>query len=112
MIGGISWPPVDEAASTPAANCGRKPLDFIIGIVMTPVEAVFAIAEPEIVPVSAELMTATKAAPPRKRPATILDISMTKSDAPETTRKAPKIMNSVMFDDEIDAMIPNMPSSL
>ena len=57
-------------------------------------------------------MIATKAAPPRKRPATILDISITKSEAPETTRNAPKIMNSVMFDDEIEAMIPNMPSLL
>ena len=79
---------------------------------MTPVEAVLAIAEPEMVPVSAELITATNAAPPRKRPATIFDISITKSEAPETTRKAPKIMNKVMLADEMDVMIPNMPSSL
>ena len=51
MIGGISWPPVEAAASTPAANFGGKPARFISGMVMTPVEAVLATAEPEIVPV-------------------------------------------------------------
>ena len=79
---------------------------------MTPVDAVLAMAEPEMVPVNAEEITATKAAPPRKRPATTLEISMTKSDAPDTTRKAPNIMNKVMFDEEMVVMIPNIPSSL
>ena len=112
MIGGIIWPPVDAEASTPAANLGRKPLAVISGMVMMPVEAVLATAEPEMVPVSADEMTATKAAPPRKRPAMILESSITKPEAPETTRNAPKIMNSVMLADEIVVMIPNMPSSL
>ena len=35
-------PPVEAAAWTPVANCGRKPLDFIKGMVITPVEAVLA----------------------------------------------------------------------
>jgi len=43
-------------------------------MVITPVDAVLAIAEPEIVPVNAEEITATKAAPPRNRPATTLEI--------------------------------------
>ena len=40
MIGGINWPPVDDAASTPPANFGWNPAFFISGIVMTPVLAV------------------------------------------------------------------------
>ncbi len=112
MIGGIIWPPVDAEASIPAANFERKPFAFIRGIVMIPVDAVFATAEPLIVPVRAEEMTATKAAPPRKRPAMTFANSITKSDAPDTSRKAPKIMNRVMFADEMVVMIPNMPSSL
>ena len=52
MIGGITWPPVDADASTPAANCGRNPLAFINGMVMIPVDAVLATAEPDMVPVS------------------------------------------------------------
>ena len=111
-MGGISCPPVEAAASTPAANFARKPFAFIRGMVITPVEAVLAIAEPEIVPVSADDKTATKAAPPLMRPATILDSSMTKLLAPETTRNPPKIINKVMLTEEIVARTPNMPSSL
>jgi len=85
---------------------------FINGMVITPVDAVLAMAEPDIVPVKADEITATNAAPPRKRPAITLEISMTKSDAPDTTRKAPKIMNNVMFDEEMVVMMPNIPSSL
>ena len=112
MIGGINCPPVEEAASTPAANCGRNPFDFINGIVMTPVEAVLAIADPDMVPVKADEITATNAAPPRNLLAITFDISMTNSDAPDTTRNAPKIMNKVILDEEIEAIMPNMPSSL
>ena len=81
-------------------------------MVMTPVDAVLAIAEPLMVPVNADESTATKAAPPRTRPATTFEISMTKSLAPDATRKPPKIMNRVMFEEEMLANIPNMPSSL
>jgi hypothetical protein len=112
MIGGISCPPVEAAASTPAANLGRNPFDFISGMVITPVEAVLAIADPLIVPVSADESTATNAAPPRVRPATTFDSSITKSLAPEATRKPPKIMKRVMLVEEILARMPNMPSSL
>src|SRR6056300_1162972 len=103
MIGGISCPPVDAAASTPAANWGRNPFAFIRGMVITPVDAVFAMADPEMVPVSADDNTATKAAPPLIRPATSLDNSMTKSLAPDTTKKPPKIINNVILVDEIEA---------
>ena len=50
MTGGMSCPPVDAAASTPAANLGVSPERTIIGIVMTPVETVVATAEPETEP--------------------------------------------------------------
>ena len=112
IIGGIICPPVDAAASTPAANIGLKPFAFIRGIVITPVEAVFATADPEIVPVKADAITATKAAPPLNRPAIILANSITKSDAPDLTKKAPKIIKRTIFADEMVVMIPNMPSSL
>ena len=46
MIGGISCPPVEDAASTPPAKRPRKPLDFMSGMVITPVEAVLATADP------------------------------------------------------------------
>ena len=112
MIGGINWPPVEAAASTPAANLGRNPLAFISGMVITPVDAVLATAEPEIVPVKAEDKTATNAAPPLIRPATTFAISITKLLAPETTRKPPKIIKSVMLVDEMLARMPKTPSSL
>ncbi|CAI8364757.1 MAG: Uncharacterised protein [Gammaproteobacteria bacterium] len=112
MIGGINCPPVEAAASIPAAKRPLNPLDFIRGIVITPVDAVFATAEPLIVPVRADDRTATKAAPPLILPATTFDISITKSLAPETTRKPPKIINRAILDEEIFARIPNRPSSL
>ncbi len=111
MIGGINWPPVDAAASTPAANCAGKPARFIIGMVMTPVETVLAIAEPEMVPVSPEAITATSPGPPITRPATARDMAMTKSPAPERTRKAPNRMNMKTKVTEIWAMLPNSASS-
>jgi len=112
MMGGIIWPPVEAAASTPPAKRPRKPLDFISGMVITPVEAVFAMAEPLIVPVKAEEITATKPAPPRTRPATTLETSMTKSLAPEATRNPPNTMKRVILDEDIKAKMPNIPSSL
>ncbi len=59
MMGGMICPPVEAAASTAAANFGRKPARCIIGMVMTPVAATFATVEPEMVPISAEPITAT-----------------------------------------------------
>jgi hypothetical protein len=59
MIGGINCPPVDAAASTPAANLGVNPDRVIIGIVITPVDTVVATAEPDTDPIRPEPMTAT-----------------------------------------------------
>ena len=79
MIGGINWPPVLAADSTPAANRAGNPARFIIGIVITPVDTVLAIAEPEMVPVSPDDTTATRPGPPTTRPATTRAIAITKS---------------------------------
>jgi hypothetical protein len=111
MIGGMSWPPVEAEASTPAANLAGKPARFISGMVMTPVETVLATAEPEIVPVSAEPSTATKPGPPTSRPATARARSMTKAPAPERTRKAPNSTNMKTKVALIRAIEPNMPLS-
>ena len=93
MIGGIIWPPVEAAASTPAANLGGKPTRFINGIVITPVVTVLATAEPEIEPIRPEPTTATMPGPPVKRPAAARARSITKSPAPERTRNAPNSTN-------------------
>ena len=51
MTGGISGPPVEAAASTPAAKRGVKPARFISGMVITPVVTTLATEEPEIEPI-------------------------------------------------------------
>ena len=64
MTGGMSCPPVEAAASTPAANRGENPERVIIGIVSTPVETVVATADPDTDPIRPEPTTATWPAPP------------------------------------------------
>ena len=64
MMGGVIWPPALEAASTPPARCPGYPIRFMFGIVKEPVETVFAIEDPEIVPKKAEDTTLTLARPP------------------------------------------------
>ena len=93
MIGGINCPPVEEAASTPAAKRAWKPARCMSGMVITPVDAVLAMAEPEIVPVRPEATTATSPGPPTSFPAIVRAKSITNSPAPERIRKAPKTMN-------------------
>ena len=50
IMGGISWPPLEAAASTAPANLAENPRFLIMGIVMTPVPTTLATALPEIVP--------------------------------------------------------------
>ena len=94
MIGGINWPPVEALASTAPAKGAGKPARFIMGMVMTPVEAVLATALPLMVPVKPEDITATNQGPPCTRPATARLRSITNSPAPERTKNAPKMMNT------------------
>src|SRR5690606_17610182 len=112
MIGGISAPPVDAAASTPAENWAEKPSRFIIGMVITPVDTVLATAEPETEPISPEPITATSPDPPIKRPARQRDRLTIKSPAPDLSRKDPNRINMNTKVAEILAVLPNMPSSL
>ena len=64
ITGGIICPPVDATASTAPANTALYPLRFIIGIVIWPVVATFAIALPEMLPNKLLEITAALAEPP------------------------------------------------
>ena len=65
MMGGVMEPPEDAVASTAPATRALNPERFIAGIVMGPVVSTFDTAEPLIMPMAAELATATLADPPR-----------------------------------------------
>ena len=93
IIGGIICPPVEDAASTAPANSGRYPVFFIIGIVILPVVTVLATELPETIPQRAEEITATFAGPPLDAPAMELAIEMKKSEIPDRSKNAPKIIN-------------------
>ena len=60
---------MEAAASTPPAKAGEKPIRFIKGMVMDPVETVLATAEPETDPMNPDETTAIFAGPPILRPA-------------------------------------------
>ena len=88
MIGGISWPPVEAAASTPPANLGLNPIRFIMGMVMEPVPTVLATALPETDPMMPEAKTAILAGPPVVRPISDRARLMMNSPAPDLIRNA------------------------
>ena len=110
IIGGISCPPVDAAASMPAAKRGLKPERIIIGIVIIPVDAVVATAEPETEPINPELMIAMWPAPPGYFPAVFLARVIMKSPAPDFSKKHPNKTNIKTKVAEIFATMPNIPS--
>lgn len=99
-----------DASTAPAKRPGN-PARFIMGMVMTPVEAVLATADPEMVPVRPEASTATSPGPPTNRPAAARDRSMMYSPAPERTRNAPKIMNRKTYVELMLAIVPNKAKS-
>ncbi len=68
MTGGISTPPVEAQASTPAAYAGRKPTRFMAGIDITPVVSTLVITLPDMEPIKPEAKIATFAGPPRRLP--------------------------------------------
>ena len=96
MMGGMIWPPVDDAASTAAANSGLYPVFFIMGMVTEPVVTVLPTEEPDTMPHSAEEMTATFAAPPDDQPAILLAQAMKNAAIPVRSRNAPKMINKTM----------------
>ena len=91
MIGGVNWPPDEADASTAAAKLFEKPCFLIIGIVNTPVPAMFAATDPLIMPNSALATIAACAAPPRIRAVSTVDILMRLSPAPVWLIIAPRI---------------------
>ena len=96
MMGGMIWPPVEDAASTAPANSGLKPVFFIMGMVTEPVVTVFPTEEPLTMPHRALEMTATFAGPPLDQPARRLAREMKKLAMPVRSRNAPKMMKSTM----------------
>ena len=96
ITGGMICPPIDDVASTPPANAGRKPKRFIKGIVNWPVVTTLATPEPLIVPISAEETTATFAGPPRLWPTVPSATSVKRPIMPARSRNAPNRMNRKM----------------
>jgi hypothetical protein len=76
MTGGINAPPVEAVASTAAATSGRKPMRFIIGMVMAPSATMFDTTLPLMEPNSPLATTATLAGPPRKAPSNAMARSL------------------------------------
>ena len=75
MMGGMSCPPVEAAASTAPANSGRYPSRFIMGMVRLP-ESTMLETELPTRPSRALVMTAILAGPPEAHPATAFQMSM------------------------------------
>jgi hypothetical protein len=76
IMGGISCPPVEEAASTAPANLVEYPTFFMSGIAKAPVVTVFAMELPLIEPEKPLLTMETFAGPPDGQPAKAMAISM------------------------------------
>ena len=109
ITGGISWPPVEETASTAPANSSRYFCFFISGMVKAPVVTTLAMALPEMVPMMALEITAILAGPPRLAPASEMERSRKISLAPLTSKKAPNRMNRKMILQEVARAEPQMP---
>ena len=78
-------------------------------MVIVPVVATLATAEPLIIPISAEASTATFAGPPGERPTSVSAISLINWEKPEYLRKAPKSTNTKIYVAETLAPVPRMP---
>ena len=90
IIGGVNCPPVEATASTAPANSLLYPVRFISGIVIVPVVATLAMAEPLIIPIRPDAMTATFAGPPEVVPTRVSEKSLMNLEKPEYFRNAPK----------------------
>ena len=76
---------------------------------MVPVVATLAIAEPLIMPISADAMTATLAGPPGVCPTSVSAISLMNCEKPLYLRNAPKSTNTKIYVAETPAPVPRMP---
>ena len=80
---------MDDAASTAPEKWDGYPTFFIAGIVSDPVVTVFAIDEPEIVPINAEEKIATFAGPPENFPAINIAKSINNFPKPTLVARTP-----------------------
>ena len=96
-IGGVIWPPVEDAASTAPEKCEGYPTFFMAGIVKDPVVTVLAIDDPEIVPIKADEKIATLAGPPENFPAINIDKSINSFPNPTLVAKTPNNMNKKTY---------------
>ena len=78
-------------------------------MVIVPVVATLAIAEPLIMPISAEAITATFAGPPGVCPTSVSAISLMNWEKPLYLRNAPKSTNTKIYVAETPAPVPRMP---
>ena len=96
ITGGMICPPIEAVASTPPAKAARKPKRFISGMVNCPVVTTLATPEPEIVPISAEAMTADLGRPAAPWPTRPSATSLNSAIMPARSRNAPKRMKRKM----------------
>ena len=80
-----------------------------MGMVTEPVVTVLPTEEPDTMPHRAEEMTATLAGPPEEVPAMTFASWIKKSEMPERSRKAPKMMKIAMKLEQALMGVPRMP---
>ena len=107
ITGGMSWPPFEATASMAPATCGLKPVRFIIGMVMMPVDVTLATTLPEIDPKKPEASTAIFAAPPRCRPVSDFARSVKNSPPPVTNSNCPISMKAMTMVPTTASGVPN-----
>jgi hypothetical protein len=91
-LGGMMAPRRPEEAVTAAPNTGSYPFLFIPGIMMLPIAAVVAVAEPEIAPKNMEAAMVTIASPPLSHPTRELTkLTSLREMPPVSIRFPPKI---------------------
>ena len=106
MIGGISCPPVDAAASIAPAVLFLYPPSFIIGMVMAPVDATFDTALPDTDPKNAEPKIAILPAPPLFRPANAREKSEKNLAPPVASKSWASIKNGITTATAIVRAVP------
>ena len=92
------------------AFSSEKPVFFIIGIVKVPVVTVFAIEDPEIIPVIPEPNIAALAGPPRILPTIANAKSKKYFPPPAVSSSAPKRTNKNIKSTETPIGIPKIAS--
>lgn len=78
-------------------------------MVIVPVVATLAMAEPLIMPISAEAITATLAGPPGVWPTSVSAMSLMNWENPLYLRNAPKSTNTKIYVAETPAPVPSTP---